>query len=257
MRKKIITYFTILSVCILVFSIVINKIIIDKKFPLKTNDLKGLEELTSKVFIFTTHTNNQKMDHHKLIYGLGFLPYTSLDNELTENFFFIYNTAMNYLKLDGYSCGGHARYLQRIFEKHGIKSFTYNHGIDGTAYTHVLVIAEYRDNLYIFDPTFNYVYYYDDKYLTLEEVINLIKQKKSLKKFIKIINPQDKVFNLEKRTYENYTSDQVVEWFNKSKYLMTENKNHSLLNGFGAYAGYGSMDYFFEKYPYLKSLIEL
>ena len=85
MRKKIITYFTILSVCILVFSIVINKIIIDKKFPLKTNDLKGLEELTSKVFIFTTHNNNQKMDHMKLIHGLGLLPYTYLDNELTEN----------------------------------------------------------------------------------------------------------------------------------------------------------------------------
>ena len=75
MRKKIITYFTILSVCILVFSIVINKIIIDKKFPLKTNDLKGLEELTSKVFIFTTHNNNQKMDHMKLIHGLGFSNY--------------------------------------------------------------------------------------------------------------------------------------------------------------------------------------
>ena len=257
MRKKIITYFAVLSICVLVFPFVLNKIIIEKKFPIRTNDLKGLEELTSNVFTFTNHNHNPKMDPDRLIYGLGFKPLTSLNNKFTENIFFIYHTAMNYLKLDGYLCGGHSRYLQRIFEQHGIKSFTYNHGIYGTSYTHVIVIAEYSDNLYIFDPTFNYVYYYDDKYLTLEEVINLVKQKKDLKKFIKIINSQDKVFDMKKRAYENYSSDQVVKWFNKLNYLMTEDKNHLILNDLGMYAGTGSMEYFFEKYTYLRSLKEL
>ena len=255
MRKKIIAYFAILSICILIFPFVGNKIIIEKKFPLKTNDLRGLEELTSKVFTLTTHNENQKIDHSRLTHGLGLLPYTSLDNKLTEYYFFIYNTAMNYFKLDGYLCGGHSTYLQKIFEKHGIKSFTYNHGIDDTKYTHVIVIAEYKANLYIFDPTFNYVYRNGNKYLTFEEVINLVEQKKSLKKFIQIINSQDRVFNMKKRIYENYTSDQIIDWFNEAKYLMDENKDHLLLNGFGMSAGTGSMEYFFKKYPYLKSLI--
>ena len=255
MRKKIIAYFAILSIFILVFPIVGNKIIIEKKFSLKTNDLRGLKELTSKVFTFTNHYESQKIDPSRLTHGLGLLPYTSLDNKLTEYYFFIYHTAMNYFKLDGYLCGGHSTYLRKIFEKHGIKSFTYVHGIDGTKYTHAIVIAEYKDNLYIFDPTFNYVYRYDDKYLTFGEVINLVKQKKSLKKFIQIINPLDKVFNMKKRIYESYTSDQIINWFNQAKYLMDENKDHLLLNGIGMYATTGSMEYFFEKYPYLKSLI--
>jgi len=254
MKKKIIKNFAILFICILVFPLIGNKLIIKNKFPLKTKNLKGLEELTSKVFTFTNHNKNQKMNHSRLMSGLGLLPYTSLDNKLTEYSFFIYQTAMNYFKLDGYLCGGHSRYLQRLFAEHGIKSFTYNHGIDGTTNTHVIVIAEYKDNLYIFDPTYNYVYHHNDKYLTFEEVINLVKQKKNLEKFIKIINSQDKILLLDQKKYINFTPSDIIKSLYRTKHLIGKNKEHLLLNGFDFYAGHGSMEYFFEKYPYLKSL---
>ncbi len=245
-KKKIILYLVILSIFSLAFSFIGDRLIMKYKFPLKTNNLEGLEELTSKVFAFTNHNDYQKMDHSRLIHGLGLLPYTSLDNKLTENTFFIYNTIMNYFKLDGYLCGGHSRYLQRLFEKHGIKSFTYSHGLE---YTHVIVVAEYNNNLYIFDPTFNYVYHNGKKQLTFEEVISLVRQKKDLEKFIKIINSQFKVFNMKHRKYDNYMPSKIVN-------VMNKDKDHILLNGSEIYAGTGSMDYFFEKYPYLKSLIK-
>ena len=254
MKKKIIKNFAILFICILIFPLIGNKLIIKNKFSLKSKNLKGLEELTSKVFTFTNHNDNQKMNHLRLINGSDLLPYTSLDKKLTEYYFFIYQTAMNYFRLDGYLCGGHSRYLQRLFAEHGIKSFTYNHGIDGTRHTHVIVVAEYRDNLYIFDPTYNYVYHHNDKYLTFEEVINLVKHKKSLEKFIKIINSQDKIFYLAQKKYENFTPSDIIEGLYINKHLIGKNKEHLLLNGFDFYAGNVSMEYFFEKYPYLKSL---
>ena len=256
MKKKIIKNFAILFICILIFPLIGNKLIIKNKFSLKTKNLKGLEELTSKVFTFTNHNDNQKMNHLRLIEGSGLLPYTSLDKKLTEYSFFIYQTAMNYFRLDGYLCGGHSRYLMRLFEQHGIKSFTYNHGIDGTPFTHVNVLAEYKNNLYIFDPTYNFVYRDKEKYLTFKDVINLVSQKKDMEKYIKIINPQDKIYNLVSKKNENYTPSQIIRDFNQGSFLMSEDKNHLLLNGYIVHAGSNKNEYFLQKYPYLKSLIK-
>ena len=154
MIKKISRYLIVTIIMLISFfliSVATSKIIFENQFSLKTNDLRGYEELTSKVFKFTTHNNHQKMSHHFLINGANFLPNTLLDKILTEDFFFVYQTAMNYFKLDGYLCGGHSTYLQRIFWKNNIKSFAYDHGNKDAGFTHVLVIAEYDDDLYIFE----------------------------------------------------------------------------------------------------------
>ena len=256
MKNKLVKYFTILVICMLFFPIVGSKLIIKYKFPLKTNDLAGLEELTSKVFTFTNKNSDQKMDHSRLIHGINLWPYHRFDNILIEHYFFVYHTAINYLKLDGYLCGGHSRYLMRLFEQHGIKSFTYNHGIDGTPFTHVNVLAEYKNNLYIFDPTYNFVYRDKEKYLTFKDVINLVSQKKDMEKYIKIINPQDKIYNLVSKKNENYTPSQIIRDFNQGSFLMSEDKNHLLLNGYIVHAGSNKNEYFLQKYPYLKSLIK-
>ena len=256
MKKKLTTFLAILTICMIFFPIAGSKLILKYKFPLQTNDLSGLEKLTAKVFTFTNKNSNQKMDHSRLIHGINLWPFDQFDNKLTEKFFFVYHTAMNYLKLDGYLCGGHSRYLLRLFEEHGIKSFTYNHGIDDTRFTHVIVIAEYKDNLYIFDPTYNFVYRDKEKYLRFKDVIYLVSKKKNLEKYIKIINPQDKIYNLKSKKYENYTPSKIVRDFNRGKFLMNKDNSHILLNGTDVYAGSGKMEYFYEKYPYLKSLIQ-
>ena len=196
------------------------------------------------------------MDHTRLIHGINFWPYDQFDNKLTANFFFVYQTAMNYLKLDGYLCGGHSTYLLKLFEEHGIKAFTYNHGIEKVGYTHIVVIAEYKDNLYIFDPTYNFVYRDKEKYLRFKDVIYLVSEKKNSGKYIKIINPEDKIYNLMSKEYEKYTPFQILEDFNRGKFLVNKDNRHILLNGSGAYAGSGKMEYFFQKYPFLKSLIQ-
>ena len=212
--------------------------------------------MTSKVFTLTNNNKNQKMNHMRLRNGIDFLQHTYLDNQFTEHFFFIYQTAMNYFKFDGYLCGGHSLYLKRIFDKHGIKSFTYNHGINNTRYTHVLVVAEYNDNLYILDPTYNYIYRDNEKYLTFKDVINIISEKKNLEKYIKIINPEDKIFNIEKKIYESFSPSYIMKRQNRAKHLMDIDKEHILLNAIGVDAGNDmSMDYFYNKYPYLKNLI--
>ena len=258
MIRKTFKYFIIFFMTILSISIILSKIIFEKRFALKTKDLKGLENLTSKVFTLTTHNNDQGellMNHHFLIEGINFIPKILLDNKLVEHFFYVYQTAMNHFKLDGYLCGGHSRYLQRIFLKHGIKSFTYNHGLNGKRFTHMLVVAEFNDELYIFDPTYNYVYRDNTKYLSFKEVIDLVSKNEDLEKFIKIINPEDKVYNMGLKRHENFTSSKIVKIFNREKHLMDEDKNHLLLNGFGIYAGNeDTTDYFFKKYPYLNNL---
>ena len=255
MIRKITKYFIIILISFFIIPITISNIIFYNKFTLKSKDLKGFEEMTSKVFTLTNNNKNQKMNHMRLRNGIDFLQHTYLDNQFTEHFFFIYQTAMNYFKFDGYLCGGHSLYLKRIFDKHGIKSFTYNHGINNTRYTHVIVVAEYNDNLYIFDPTYNYVYHDNEKYLTFKNVINIVSEKKSLEKYIKVINPQDKIFNMGQKKYKSFTSSYIIERQNRAKHLMDIDKEHLLLNGFGMDAGINmSMDYFYEKYPYLKSL---
>ena len=255
MIRKTFKYFIIFFITILFINTILSKIIFEKKFALKTKDLKGLENLTSKVFTLTTHNDDQRMNHHFLIEGKSFIPKILLDNKLVEHYFFIYQTAMNHFKLDGYLCGGHSRYLQRIFLKHGIKSFTYNHGLNGKRFTHMLVVAEFNDELYIFDPTYNYVYRDNTKYLSFKEVIDLVSKNGDLEKFIKIINPEDKVYNMSKKRYENFTSSNIIKIFNREKHLMDEDKNHLLLNGFGIYAGNeDTTTYFFKKYPYLNNL---
>lgn len=254
MKNKLVKYFTILVICMLFFPIVGSKLILKYKFPLKSNDLAGLEELTAKVFTFTNQNDYQKMDHTRLIHGVNLWPFHQFDNIWFDHVIFIYQTAMNYFKLDGYLCGGHSRYLLRLFEKHGIKSFTYNHGINGTRFTHVNVVAEYKNNLYIFDPTYNFVYQDKEKYLTFRDVINLVPQKKNFEKYIKIINPQDKIYSLKKKKYENFTPSQIVRDFNEGSFLMSKDKNHLLLNGYDVYAGTGKKEYFFKKYTYLKSI---
>ena len=195
------------------------------------------------------------MSHHFLINGANFLPNTLLDKILTEDFFFVYQTAMNYFKLDGYLCGGHSTYLQRIFWKNNIKSFAYDHGNKDAGFTHVLVIAEYDDDLYIFDPTFNYVYKDNEKYLTFKNIIDLVSEKKDIEKFIKIIDPEDKVFNIEQKTYESYSLS-IIKGRTNHIGNQIEDKSHILLTGFGMYAGSDKdIEYFFKKYPYLKDLI--
>tara|TARA_B100000989_G_C19415374_1_gene416225 strand:- start:70 stop:849 length:780 start_codon:yes stop_codon:yes gene_type:complete len=258
MIKKISRYLIVTITVLISFfliSVTASKIIFENQFSLKTKDLRGYEELTSKVFKLTTHNNHQKMSHHFLIQGANFLPNTWLDNILTEDFFFVYQTAMNYFKLDGYLCGGHSQYLQRIFWKNNIKSIAYDHGSKDTEFTHVLVIAEYDDDLYIFDPTFNYVYKDDEKYLTFKNIIDLISEKKDIERFIKIIDPEDKVFNMEKKLYESYSVSSIKGRINQIG-SQIDDKSHILLNGFGMYAGSDKdLEYFFKKYPYLKDLI--
>lgn len=244
MIRKTLKYFAISLIILYLLSVLISKLIFENKFALETTNLQELEILTSKVFKFTNHNDNPKMKHWLLIRGISSYP------------FFVHQTAMNYFKFDGYLCGGHSTYLQNIFSENGIKSFTYNHGIENTNYTHMITIAEYNNNLYIFDPTYNFVYRDNAKYLTFKEVINLVKQKKDLRKYIKIINPQDKVFNIKQKKYDNYTPERIVSFFDGGKNLMSKDKDHILLNGFGAYPGTGSMEYFYEKYPYLKSLLQ-
>lgn len=256
MVKNIFKYLIVSFIALFLFSILLSKIIIENKFALKTNDLKGLEELTSKVFTFTNQGISKRIDHSKLVDGINLLPYFSFDNKLTEYSIFIYHTAMNYFKLDGYQCAGHSRYLQRLFEHYGIKSFSYNHGIENTRYTHVLVVAELNDNLYIFDPTHNYVYRDNEKYLTLKDVITLIYQKKDMKKFIKIIDEQSKVYHKDLKKNFTPTSSAVYDNFNRANHLFQNDKKHLLLNGFGMYAGTVPKDYFLKKYPYLNSLFQ-
>ena len=62
MKNKLVKYFTILVICMLLFPIVGSKLILKYKFPLKSNDLAGLEELTSKVFTFTNKNSDQKVN---------------------------------------------------------------------------------------------------------------------------------------------------------------------------------------------------
>ncbi len=258
MIKKISRYLIVTIIVFISFfliSVTSSKVIFENQFSLKTKDLNGYEELTSKVFKLTTHNNHQKMSHHFLIQGANILPNTWLDNILTEDFFFVYQTAMNYFKLDGYLCGGHSTYLQRIFWKNNIKSIAYNHGVKDTEFTHVLIIAEYNDDLYIFDPTFNYVYKDNEKYLTFKNIIDLVSEKKDIEKFIKIIDPEDKVFNMGKKIYESYSVSYIKGRQDRTRNQI-EDKSHMLLNGFGMYAGSDKdMEYFFKKYPYLKDLI--
>ena len=258
MIKKISRYLIVTIIMLISFfliSVATSKIIFENHFSLKTKDLRGYEELTSKVFKFTTHNNHQKMSHHFLINGANFLPNTLLDKILTEDFFFVYQTAMNYFKLDGYLCGGHSTYLQRIFWKNNIKSIAYDHGNKDTGFTHVLVIAEYDDDLYIFDPTFNYVYKDNEKYLTFKNIIDLLSEKKDIERFIKIIDPEDKVFNMEQKTYESY-SVSIIKGRTNHIGNQIEDKSHILLTGFGMYAGSDKdLEYFLKKYPYLKDLI--
>ena len=254
-KNLIVTIIVLISFFLI--SVTTSKIIFENQFSLKTKNLRGYEELTSKVFRLTTHNNHQKMNHQFLIQGANVLPSFWLDNILTEDFFFVYQTAMNYFKLDGYLCGGHSTYLQRIFWKNNIKSIAYDHGSKDTEFTHVLVIAEYDDDLYIFDPTFNYVYKDDEKYLTFKNIIDLVSEKKDIEKFIKIINPEDKVFNMGKKIYESYSVSYIKGRQDRARNQI-EDKSHMLLNGFGMYTGTGSdedMEYFFKKYPYLKDLI--
>ena len=66
MKKKLITYLAILTICLIFFPYVGSKLIVKYKFPLKTNDLSGLEELTNKVFTFTNKNFSQKMPRQSM-----------------------------------------------------------------------------------------------------------------------------------------------------------------------------------------------
>ena len=53
MIKKITKYFVIIIISFFIISITLSNIIFQSKFALKTIDLKGLENITSKVFTLT------------------------------------------------------------------------------------------------------------------------------------------------------------------------------------------------------------
>ena len=67
MIKKISRYLIVTIIVFISFfliSVTTSKFIFENQFSLKTKDLRGYEELTSKVFKLTTHNNHQKMIHN-------------------------------------------------------------------------------------------------------------------------------------------------------------------------------------------------
>ena len=99
----------------------------ETKFDLKSKDLSEIEKLNSTVYKFTNHNNEQEIDHNKLFSGINLIPYTIIDQVITSNVYFFYHTVLNFLKIDGYLCAGHSKYLAKILNYHKIKTFVYNH----------------------------------------------------------------------------------------------------------------------------------
>jgi len=255
MFNKHIKYFKFSFILIIIYlfiSLIGSKYIIETKFPLNKKDIYGIEKLTSEVFKFTNH-NRGWLYHIGLFNGLPLIPFTRLDNELTSYIFFFNQSIYNYLKIDGYLCGGHSNYLYRILQYSGVKSFIYNHGTNQGGDSHVVVIVEINDKLYLFDPTYNAVYKNGDRYLTFKELLDIARDEKSLANYISIINPEDKIYNIKLKRYRNYKSNDMTNFFDRYKTI--GEKKHILLSKIGMYfSSESSRNYFLSKYNYLKEL---
>ena len=249
--KNILKYFLISIFSVFLITSLGSRIIIETKFKLDTVNIKSVEKITSEVFKFTNHHKGM-MDHNKLLSTKGFIPFTNFDNKLLSNFYFFYQTILNYLNIDGYLCGGHSKYLSKILLSHNLKSFIYNHGNNDYGYSHVVVIVEIDNELYLFDPTFNIVYKSGKNYLTFDELLNVVSQKKNLKDYIHIINKEDKVFILNEKKKKNYSVENILSFF--GGYKLHDNKNHILINSLGMFSAQDNIEYFYKKYSYLHKL---
>ena len=248
-------YIKLLLFCLTIYifiSFAGSKYIIESKFPLDRKGIKEIEKLTSEVFKFTNH-NRGRLYHIGLFGGIPLIPFIRLDNKLTSYAFFFNQSIYNYLKIDGYLCGGHSNYLYRILQYYGVKSFVYNHGNNEEGASHVVVIAEINNKLYLFDPTYNAVYKDNEQYLSFDDLLSITTNGKDLRKYISIINPGDKVYDIKSQNYKNYNSNDMIEFFNK--YKKFGKKKHILLSKIGMYfSSESSRNYFFAKYKYLDQL---
>ena len=129
----------------------------------------------------------------------------------------------------------------------------YNHGNNEEGASHVVVIAEINNKLYLFDPTYNAVYKDNEQYLSFDDLLSITTNGKDLRKYISIINPGDKVYDIKSQNYKNYNSNDMIEFFNK--YKRFGKKKHILLSKIGMYfSSESSRNYFFSKYKYLDQL---
>lgn len=255
MVSKTKKYFKLLLIffiiCVLI-PIISSKYIIATKFALDKKDIKEMIKLTSKVFKSTNYKREGFMDESRLLSGIDLIPNTYTDNELTTHFYFFYQTLFNYFKLDGYLCGGVAKYLKKILDEHEVKSFIYNFGTNGPV-SHVVNIVEINDNLYLFDAHYNAVYKDKKKYLSFKELLSIVKDDKELIDYISIINPEDKVFDMHLKLFKNYSPSDVINFFDLYKKI--GKKKHMLLDKSEFYfSSENSRNYFFSKYNYLKQL---
>lgn len=250
--KNFSKYFLIFIFSALIITSLGGKIIIESKFKLDAMNIQSVEKLTSEVFKFTNHYKGL-IDHNKLLSNKGFTPLIDFDNKILSYSSFFYQTILNYFNLDGYLCGGHSKYLSKILLSQNLKSFVYNHGNHNSGFSHVVVVVEIDNKLYIFDPTYNIVYKSGENYLSLDELFNIVSQKQNLKDYIHIINKEDKVFNLKEKEMRNYSVENILSFFDK--YKLNGNKEHILLDSLGMYSSPDiNMEYFYKKYPYLNNL---
>ena len=226
----------------------------ETKFDLQSKDLSEVEKLNSKVFKFTNHNNDTKIDHNKLFSGHGFIPYTILENIITSNIYFFYHTILNFLKIDGYLCAGHSKYLGKILNYHEIKTFIYNYGTNEGGASHVFVVVEIKDDLFIFDPTFNITYKKFDEYLSFNDLLNSISKNENPAQYIKIIN-DNKKYDFKTKSYKKHSSEDVIKMF--ERYQSIGKKENMLLDAIGI-ASPINIDqlYFHNKYPFLKKLFD-
>ena len=238
-------------ICMLI-PIITSKYIIATNFALDKKDIKEITKLTSKVFKSTNYKREGFMDESRLLSGFNIISNTHIDQELTAYFYFFYQTLFNYFKLDGYQCGGVAKYLKKILDEHEVKSFIYNFGTNGPE-SHVVNIVEINDNLYLFDAHYNVVYKNKKEYLSFKELLNIVKDDKELINYISTINPDDKVFDWHLKLYKNYSPSDVINFFDLYKKI--GKKKHILLDKSEFYfSSENSRNYFFSKYSYLKQL---
>jgi hypothetical protein len=246
------------SLIILVSIIVVNLltiILMETKFDLKSKDLSEIEKLNSTVYKFTNHNNEQEIDHNKLFSGINLIPYTIIDQIITSNVYFFYHTVLNFLKIDGYLCGGHSKYLAKILNYHKIKTFVYNHGTNEKGASHVFVVVEIEDDLFIFDPTFNITYKKFDEYLSFNNLIHSILKNENPAQYIKIIN-DNKTYHNTTKSYKKHSLKDVVKMF--EKYQKIGKKNYMLLDTIGTASPININQFYFQnKYPFLKKLFNL
>lgn len=246
-----------ISLIILASIIVINLltiVLMETKFDLKSKDLIEIEKLNSTVYKFTNHKNKYKIDHNKLFSGKNLIPYTIIDQVIASNVYFFYQTVLNFLKIDGYLCAGHSTYLAKILNYHKIKTFVYNHGTNEKGASHVVVIVEIKDDLFIFDPTFNITYKKFDEYLSFKNLIKSISKNENPTQYIKVINDQNKTYINKTKSYKKHSLEDVEIMF--KDYQLIGKKNHMFLDTINIASPININQFYFQnKYPFLKKLL--